>query len=391
MPSSKDSNDKTGSSNEDALRQMYRITSDYERSFEEKLQDLLELGCTHLDVRAGFLTEISDGEQLIVQARGDHELLQAGQSCPLSRAYCRKTIDRENALTVQHAIVEGWEDDSAYERFGLESYIGAKVVVDGEVYGTFCFADSEPRKEAFTDEEETFVELMAEWVSYELFQKQATEQIRRQRDQLEQFASVVAHDLRNPLNVAQGYVEMAQADGELDHLATAETALERSFTLIDNLLTLARSDERVSYVGAVNLAETIEDCWQTVETADATLVTDTTRTILADRSRLLQLFENLIRNAVEHGGSEVTVTVGDLEGGFYVADDGVGIPPEVREQTFQEGYSTGGEGAGLGLLIVEQITDAHDWDVRVTESEEGGARFEITGVESASEDRIPTD
>lgn len=384
MPSSKDSSDD--SANEDALRQMYRITSDYERSFEEKVQDLLELGCSYLDVQVGFLTEISDGEQLIVQARGEHELLQTGQSCPLSKAYCRKTVDRENALTVQNATVEGWEDDSAYERFGLESYIGAKVVVDGEVYGTFCFADLEPREEPFTNAEETFIELMAEWVSYELFQKQATERIRRQRDRFEQFANVIAHDLRNPLQVAQGRIELAQADGDLDHLDAVETALERSFTLIDDLLTIARGDDRVSDVEAVDLAATVEDCWGTVATAEATLVTDTTQAVLADRNRLRQLLENLIRNAVEHGGPNVTVRVGEMVDGFYVADDGVGIPAETREQLFEQGASTGSEGSGLGLLIVEQIADAHGWDVSVTDSEAGGARFEITGVKSPSDD-----
>ncbi|MFB6196486.1 MAG: GAF domain-containing sensor histidine kinase [Haloplanus sp.] len=382
MSSSKGSDEGIGSSN-DALRQMYRITSDHERSFEEKLGELLELGRSHLDVQSGFLTEISDGEQLIVEARGDHELLQAGESCPLSKAYCRKTLDRANALTVQHAAVEGWEDDTAYEEFGLESYIGAKVVVDGEIYGTFCFADSEPRAEPFTSEEETFVELMAEWVSYELFQKRATERIRHQRDQLEQFASVIAHDLRSPLNVAQGHVELARVEQESDDLATAATALDRSLALIEDLLTLARGGDRVSDVEAVDLAETVDDCWRTVQTAEATLVTDTTRTVSADKSRLQQLLENLIRNAVEHGGPNVTVTVGDLDDGFYIADDGPGIPEDLRERAFDDGYSTGSDGAGLGLLIVTEIADAHDWDVSVTESDDGGTRFEITGVDRA--------
>jgi signal transduction histidine kinase len=77
----------------------------------------------------------------------------------------------------------------------------------------------------------------------------------------------------------------------------------------------------------------------------------------------------------------VTVTVGDLDGGFYVADDGPGIPPDERDDIFDAGYSTSVEGTGFGLNIVQRIADAHDWSVDVTESQSGGARFEITGVD----------
>jgi signal transduction histidine kinase len=121
-----------------------------------------------------------------------------------------------------------------------------------------------------------------------------------------------------------------------------------------------------------------------------------TRTIPADESRLRQLLENLIRNAVEHsstsppasredavehGSEDVTITVGALEDGFYVADDGVGIPESEREKVFESGYTTAEEGTGIGLGLVAEIADAHGWEVRLTESESGGARFEFTGVD----------
>jgi signal transduction histidine kinase len=125
----------------------------------------------------------------------------------------------------------------------------------------------------------------------------------------------------------------------------------------------------------------VENCWVTVETPAADLVLETSATIRADRSRLQQLLENLIRNAVEHGGEDVTVTVGDLDAGFYVADDGPGIALEDREQIFESGYTTTDGGTGFGLRIVREIADAHDWSVSVTSSDQGGARFEVTGVE----------
>jgi signal transduction histidine kinase len=370
-------------SDSEALRRMYRITSDCGDPFEQKVGELLELGRDYLGVQAGFLTEISDGTQLIVEASGDHELLQSGESCPLSKAYCRKTIEKQDALTVQHAVLEGWENDTAYEAFGLESYIGAKVIVEGDVYGTFCFADEEPRDQPFTDQEETFVELMAEWVSYELFQKRASERIEQQRDQLEEFASVVSHDLRNPLGVVQGYIDIAEQTGDPEHFDRCRNALERMGTLIDDLLVLAREGRSIGEMNSIDLSEIVLDCWEFVPTEEATIEVDDDTTLVGDWGRTQQLFENLVRNAVEHGGSDVMIRIGLLENGsgIYVEDNGPGVPEEQRDQVFTDGYSTGEEGSGFGLAIVQQIVDAHGWDVRLTESHTGGARFEITGVE----------
>jgi signal transduction histidine kinase len=126
-----------------------------------------------------------------------------------------------------------------------------------------------------------------------------------------------------------------------------------------------------------------ESSWQTIETKSVTLDTDTTQVIRTDRSRLQELFENLYRNAVEHGGDTVTVSVGAMDDGFYVADTGHGILEADCEEIFQAGYSTAEDGSGFGLRIVKQIANAHGWDIIVAEGEQGGARFEITGVEFA--------
>ena len=151
--------------------------------------------------------------------------------------------------------------------------------------------------------------------------------------------------------------------------------------LIEDVLTLAREGDQVDETDPIVLANMATDSWQTVNTEQATLETGTTRTIRADQGRLQQLFENLYRNAIEHGGGEVTVSVGAMDDGFYVADTGSGIPESGREEVFEAGYSTNEDGTGFGLRIVRQVADAHGWKVAIAESEEGGARFEITGVE----------
>lgn len=370
-----------------ALRQMYRITADHERPFEDKLTDLLELGQAYLNIDAAFLTEITSDTQSIRAARGSHPLLKPGESCPLSKAYCRKTIKQDHALTVQHAGTEGWQGDAAYETFGLESYIGAKVMLDGEIYGTLCFADTEPRPERFTDEEETFVELMAEWVSYELFQHQATTQLKEQRDQLEEFTKVVSHDLRNPLGIIEGYLDLAEQTGEPEHFDRCRDAIDRMDALISDLLVLAHEGDAIAETETIRVADLVEECWSFVTTDSAKLTVETDMVIAGDWSRLQQLFENLFRNALEHGNSDVTVRVGSLpaDEGLFVEDSGPGIPPDERTQIFVDGYSTQDDGTGLGLSIVKQIVDAHGWSITVTDSDLGGARFEIRGIETTTQ------
>ena len=210
-----------------------------------------------------------------------------------------------------------------------------------------------------------------------------TAELERQNDRLEEFAGVVSHDLRNPLEVARGRTELARDECDSEHLAAVERAHDRMAALIDDLLTLAREGGPVTDVEPVDLGRVVGSCWRTVDTRDATLRAEAEGIIAADEGRLKQLLENLIRNSVEHGGADVTVTVGTLPDGFYVADDGPGIDPERREAVFDAGHSTSQSGTGFGLRIVEQVADAHGWSVRAVESEAGGARFEITGVEPA--------
>ena len=212
--------------------------------------------------------------------------------------------------------------------------------------------------------------------------KERIRELERQNERLEEFASIVSHDLRNPLNVAMARLELARDTCDSPHLVDIADAHDRMEWLIDDLLTLARQGETVREMNEVSLGTLVEDCWAGVETAGTTLDVETDATIRADRGRLQQAIENLVRNAVEHGGSDVTVRVGALadRAGFYVADDGQGIPEDTDDSVFESGYSTADDGTGLGLAIVREIVEAHGWEIGVSDSESGGARFEITGV-----------
>ncbi|ELZ41680.1 signal-transducing histidine kinase [Halorubrum californiense DSM 19288] len=212
--------------------------------------------------------------------------------------------------------------------------------------------------------------------------KAREEEIKRQNERLENFASIVSHDLRNPLNVAQGYIDMLQADISRDELQLVDNALDRMGLLITELLELAQSGREIGETEAVQLSDIAEDGWQTVSTTEAEFdVSKANKRIIADESRLRQLLENLFRNAIEHAGPDVHVTVDTTTDGFCVADNGPGIPLDERDQVFDTGYTTEGKGTGFGLSIVQQITTGHDWEVKITESVDGGAKFVFSGGE----------
>jgi signal transduction histidine kinase len=227
--------------------------------------------------------------------------------------------------------------------------------------------------------------------------KRRQARLERQNERLERLSNTLSHDLRNPLQVARSHLELLDDAVQSGRIDDIERMLDRMDQLIDDAMSLARTDGDVGGTEPVSLTAVAEEACAGVETGTADVTVHEMATVQADRSRLLELFENLLRNAVEHGSPSpesrgqqdtvegirgVTVEIGPLEDGFYIADDGRGIPESEREAVFEYGYSTADDGTGFGLSIVREIAESHGWTVSVTGSEAGGARFEITGVES---------
>jgi hypothetical protein len=258
---------------------------------------------------------------------------------------------------------------------------------------------------------------------------------------VDQVSSVISHDLRNPLDVAKAHLRAARETGDSEHFESVADAHDRMERIVRDVLTITRGDAVVDPSDRVPIESAATDAWQSVDTEGAGLdLVGSLPTVTADADRVRRLFENLFRNSVEHNatddraqprdgvahdaagdrnrtpgesggrdsdappanareeredsrpkprdqsparsdetasGTTVTITVGALADGFYVADDGRGIPPGERETVFEPGHSTMNGGTGLGLAIVERIVAAHEWEIRLTTADCGGARFEI--------------
>ncbi|RXK48331.1 histidine kinase N-terminal 7TM domain-containing protein [Halorientalis pallida] len=235
------------------------------------------------------------------------------------------------------------------------------------------------------------------------------QELERQNERLERFASVVSHDLRNPLSVISGRAEVAREADDVDpHLDSIVESADRMGEIIDDVLALTRDGALTREPVAV--AALASEAWAHIDSGGATLVAITDETVRADRSQLSQAFENLFRNAIEHGSTDnraksnddtehtdtdVTVRVGSFTDGevtgIFVADDGAGFPTDERQRVLEDGFSTSEHGTGLGLSVVSDIAAGHGWEVRVTDSESGGARVElVTGEEPTGSVRQPS-
>jgi signal transduction histidine kinase len=154
---------------------------------------------------------------------------------------------------------------------------------------------------------------------------------------------------------------------------------------VEDTLELARQGDTVGHREPIAMTELVGRGWGMIDSGDATLEIADEFVVHGDPDRLQQVFENLFRNSVEHGGDGVTVRVGRTsEGGFYVEDDGPGIPEEDRDAIFAPGETSRSDGTGFGLPIVGRIAEAHGWRVAVTDGSDGGARFEFRGVETGA-------
>ncbi|ESS04860.1 MAG: PAS/PAC sensor signal transduction histidine kinase [uncultured archaeon A07HR67] len=212
-------------------------------------------------------------------------------------------------------------------------------------------------------------------------QKEYERMLERQNDRLKEFTDILAHDLRNPLTVIEGNLTLYNETGDDEHIATIADTVDRMKRLVEDLLRVARQGDIVTDPVSTDLGDVVETAWQVVEIeSDATLHYDPVPPISSDPDRLTELFENLFRNGVQHGGPDVVMRVGPIEGGFYVEDNGDGFSVDP-EQVFDHGFSTASDGSGYGLSVVRTIVNAHGWDIVATDADSGGARFEVTGIE----------
>ena len=369
----------------DPFKSLLRLTAT-DHTIEERIRRAIDIGREYLDVDNGVLSYTGEGRYEVVETNIESGPYARGGVVDLDGTWCRHVVTDNGTLGFADARETEYRDDVALETTGLRCYVGAAVKIDGETYGTLCFSDSDPRADPITDEERDFIAVLAEWVGSELERQKHYAELREQNERLDEFAGIVAHDLRNPLSGAIGFTELAQehVSGQVaDFLGRVRRSLDRMESMIAECLMLAKEGADVGERTRVDLDGVVRDAWDSVQTRNATLSVEVTpgTTVLADEMRLQRLFENLFRNCVEHGGPGVSVTVTGDDGGFAVADDGPGLPSDV-ENALTAADTENVKSFGLGLLIVQRVISGHGWNLSV-DSGEGGTHFAVSDVNAA--------
>ena len=187
--------DQSSSESTFPLERLHEIAADGTLTREEKIDKLLAAGAKRLGTSAGFLGRIEGNVQEVVRSVGGHPELEPGATAPLSETYCQYTIERDRPLAVTAVEASNVIGEQPYERFGLECYLGTSIHVQGEPFGTVCFVDTEPRDSEFGPREETFVQVLTDWISYLLEQRVYEQELDEQRA----FTESLMNSLPDPL------------------------------------------------------------------------------------------------------------------------------------------------------------------------------------------------
>ncbi|ELY66186.1 ATP-binding protein [Natronococcus jeotgali] len=389
-----------------ALRRLYEITADPERSFEEKVARLLELGRERLGLEVGFVADVDPETDRfeVVHATADGGV-SPGASAPLSETYCRQTVEATEPLVVTDAPAQGWADDPAYERWGFDTYVGCEIPA-GDGTRTVCFADENPRTEPLTPAERGFVELAAQWLSYELERRHYRDELEElvgeleaSNERLEQFAYAASHDLQEPLRMVTSYLRLIEdrygddldADGE-EFLEYAVDGADRMREMIEGLLEYSRVDTRGDSFEPVDLEKVLEavrsDIRVRIRETGAEIDASRLPCVRGDAGQLRQLFQNLLENAIKYSGEEpprieVSAERSRADGYWRIAvsDDGVGIDPAESERifdVFQRLHGRDEPGAGIGLALCRRIVERHGGEIGVDSAPGDGSTFTVT-------------
>ncbi|MDS0474480.1 MEDS domain-containing protein [Natrinema sp. 1APR25-10V2] len=394
------------------LQRQNEVTGDPDRSFDEKLQALFELGCERFGLELGAMARVDTGRDRfeIEAVSDDHEHVERGLELPLSETYCAAATAGDDTAGVSVTIEDGtatetgYEDTVVHREFGLRTYFGTHLEIDGDDDRTFFFVASESRSAPFTDDERTFLRLLAQWVTYELEQhhrertlETSIERLETSNERLERFAYAASHDLQEPLRMVSSYLQLLERrygddlePDAMEFLAYAVDGSERMREMIDALLEYSRIETRGEPLEPVDLegvlGDVIDDLQVRIRETDAKITSDSLPRVRGDRNQLRQVCQNLLSNALTYSGDEpprihVAAERADGEWIVSVEDDGIGIEPENQDRVFEifdrlhsrEAY----DGTGIGLALCERIVERHGGEIWLDSTPGEGSTFSV--------------
>lgn len=394
----------------DGLRALNDVAASAETNAQKLLSDALSAGLAHLGMEIGIVSKVEGRKYIVLRhAAPEDAPLDDGAVFDVGETYCALTLDADSVTAISHMRASSYAGHPCYEKFRLEAYIGAPLTVRGRRYGTVNFTARNPAPRPFDHADREFVGLLARWVGAVLERGEVLNELGRINAELEQFAYIASHDLREPLRRVSAYATLLERrlDGGLDeeakgYLAVVRDGAKRMNRLILDMLDYAaigRHDRRPAAVDLARVAaEVCAKLAARIEAAGATVTGgETLPTVGGDHIELTQLFRYLIDNAIKHHGGDrdagraprIALSAARRADGWWtacVADDGIGVAAEHHHRIFlifqrlraHADNDAGQEGAGIGLAGAKKIVERLGGRIWLESVPGDGCRFYFT-------------
>ncbi len=387
------------------IGQLLGVSSTLETGASDQLAELLQRCTQMLGTDIGIISRVEGDVYTVLFVAQPADVLAPGQQFELAKTYCAITLDSDDVVTISDMASSDHSGHPCYTTFGLETYVGVPLIVDGEVFGTLNFSSPEPRGSVWTERERELIRLFGQWVSRALSHGMLIrrmdslgERLAVREQEMDRFNAVVAHDLKQPLRQVRAFLDLLEKELGTDlsdqgqvFASFIRTGMDQMQSSVDDLLEYSQASGVPLKIAKVNtgalVAEVLEEFTLTLAEYGGSIVVEDLPDVQADGPILRRVFSNLIGNALKYRGVEAPIVRVWSEfrpsvHWFAVQDNGIGIEPKYRArifEMFQRLHSqTQFDGNGVGLATCKRVVARHGGEIGIEDAPDGGCRFWFT-------------